>query len=117
MTPMTDPKRLECYTTALSFWSYTCYVHWKQLAGDWVYAHLEGYTLGEIGRLMYEYVASGGEIDEVPETRTPWCEEFEFHHDLRLVLPSGRRLYVETVLDTGEKPDDSTILVVNIHDA
>ena len=60
----------------------------------------------------------GGEIDEQPETRPNWREEFPFHHDLRLII-QNRRVYIETRLHyvVPFVPDDSWIDVVNIHDA
>jgi hypothetical protein len=113
---LTNPERLEHYQTALSFWSCTCYVHWKQLAAEWVYANLEGLTVQGIGQLMFEHVSAGGEIDEVEETRPQWRVDCPFHYALRFALPDGRRAYVETILDMGKEPDDSTINVVSIHD-
>jgi hypothetical protein len=65
---------------------------------------------------MYEFVAAGGEIDEIKETRPEWAEH-EFHHDLRLTI-QGKAVYIETRLHFREplKPDESSILVVNIHE-
>ncbi|HOB73401.1 MAG TPA: hypothetical protein PKG54_02645 [Phycisphaerae bacterium] len=63
---------------------------------------------------MAEYVASGGEIDQIEETR-PEYVACRFHYDLR--LPIGeRRVYIETVLDEADEPEDCTIWVVNMHD-
>jgi hypothetical protein len=65
---------------------------------------------------MYEYVEAGGKIDEVRETRPEWSDKHEFHFDLRLQI-EGRRIYIETRLNCRipPVPDDSTILVANIH--
>lgn len=117
MARLTDPRRLLHYTTALNLWACGCYIHWRQRAAEWVYENVEGFTLREIGRLMHEHVAAGGAVDEVRESRPEWRDEFEFHHDLRLPLPDGRRVYVETVLEMGRDPEDATINVVSIHDA
>jgi hypothetical protein len=69
----------------------------------------------EIGRLMYEYVAAGGQIDEVRETRPQWSD-YEFHYDLRFTIAS-KSVYIETRLHHRLPfvPDESWILVVNIH--
>ncbi len=117
MARLTDPERLLHYKTALSFWSCTCYVHWRQRAAEWVYVNLPGVTVRGLSQLMHEFVAAGGEIDEVPESRPEWRDEFPFHDDLRFSLSGTRRVYVETVLEMKREPEDSTILVVSIHDA
>jgi hypothetical protein len=66
---------------------------------------------------MYEYVAAGGEVDEQAETRENWRDQHEFHHDLRLSI-NNRLVYIETRLNyrVPVAPDDSWILVVNIHE-
>ena len=116
MARLTDPERLKHYTTVLKLWSYDCYIHWKAVAAKWVRGEL-GITLREFGRLMHEHVAGGGKIDEVPETRPEYRDAYEFHHDLRFSVPSGRKVYVETVLEMDDRdPEDSTIMVVNVHD-
>jgi hypothetical protein len=77
---------------------------------------LDSVSLKEFGRLMDEYVASGGEIDEVRETRPEWSDQYEFHHELRFTI-QDKAIYVETRLHYREPfvPDESWILVVNIH--
>ena len=90
-----------------------------------IYANRTGMPLGEIETLLdaetwlsaTEALEMGfvDEIDEVPERRPEWSEH-EFHHDLRLQI--GERLvYVETRLLMQRDIADSTISVVNIHDA
>jgi len=78
---------------------------------------LSNITLKEIGRLMYEHVAAGGDLDEVPETRQEWSDQYEFHHDLRLTIHK-KSVYIETRLNCRLPvvPDESWILVVNIHE-
>jgi hypothetical protein len=63
---------------------------------------------------MFRFFASGGEIDQVRETRPQWSEH-RFHYDFCLEA-GGRLLYIETIL-VEDDPDDPTIHVVNIHDA
>ncbi len=65
---------------------------------------------------MYEYVAAGGEIDEVRETRADW-KEHEFHHDLRFTI-QDIPVYIETrlIYRLPVVPDESLIEVVNIHE-
>ena len=70
----------------------------------------------EIGRLLYEFVVSGGKIDEQVEAR-PEFAHYEFHYDLRVTIGS-RRVYFETVLfcDDAHDPNDPLVQVVNVHD-
>jgi hypothetical protein len=65
---------------------------------------------------MWEYVNSGGEIDEVPETRPNWVDDFEFHYDLRFKI-QGKKVYVETRLHYRPpfKQDEPFIVVVIVH--
>ena len=64
---------------------------------------------------MHEYVAAGGEIDEVRETRPEWLD-YEFHYDLRFTI-AGKPIYIETRLEFRVPlvPDDSRIIVVYVH--
>lgn len=117
MAPLTDPALLAAYGSALANYKYEGYVEWMELARNWVRRELEGYTPRAVAELMYRYVASGGDIDQVRERRPEW-REHEFHYDLRLDI-AGRRVYVETRLlyDDLTDPDDPVIQVVSIHDA
>lgn len=115
---MTDPDRLAAYRDALANWSVTDYIQFEltEEAHRWIRRELGETTLRDLGRLMYEYVATGGEIDEVPETRPEWSNQYEFHHDLRLTI-HGKPVYIETRLHyrLPVAPDESWILVVNVH--
>jgi hypothetical protein len=114
---LTDPDRLAAYQDALQNWSITDYIQFEltEEAHKWIRRQL-GITLKEVGRLMYEHVAAGGEIDEVPETRPEWSDQCEFHHDLRLTIHE-MPVYIETRLNYHLPfvADESWILVVNIH--
>ena len=118
MAPLTDPARLEAYKDALGNWNVKEYIQFDltQTAYEWIKRELDNISLKEIGRLMHEYVASGGEIDEVRETRPGWSEEYEFHYDLRFTI-QDRLVYIESRLNyrLPVVPDDSSILVVNVH--
>ena len=118
MAPLTDPNRFEAYKDALGNWNFKGYIQFEltQTAYEWIKRELNNISLKEIGLLMYEHVQAGGEIDEVPETRSEWSDEYEFHHDLRFTI-QDRLVYIETRLDYRIPivPDDSTILVVNVH--
>ena len=118
MAPLTDPTRLEAYTDALANWRFEGYVRFEltETAYKWIKRELDNISLKEIGRLMYEFVDTGGEIDEVLETRPGWSEEYEFHYDLRFTI-QDKPVYIESRLKYRIPlvPDDSTILVVNIH--
>jgi hypothetical protein len=115
--PLTDPDRLAAYRDALGNWSVTDYIQFEltEEAHRWVRREL-GITLKAIGSLLHEHVAAGGEIDEVPETRPGWSDLYEFHYDLRLTI-HGEQVYIETRLNyrLPVAPDESWILVVNIH--
>ena len=118
MAPLTDPNRLEAYKDALGNWNFDGYIQFDlpEPAHRWIRRELNNILVKEIGRLMYEYVEAGGEIDEVRETRPGWSDEYEFHHDLRFTI-QDRPVYIESRLnyELPIVPDDSTILVVNIH--
>jgi len=113
-----DPDRLAAYRGALSNWAVTGYIQFDltEEAHGWIRRELGNITLKEIGRLMHEYIAAGGEIDETPETRPEWSDQYEFHHDLRLTI-NETSVYVETRLHwrLPVVPDESWILVVNVH--
>jgi hypothetical protein len=117
--PLTDPDRLAAYRDALSNWSTRGYIQFEltEASYRWVRRELGNITLRDIGRLMYEYVTAGGEIDEQLETRENWSEQHEFHHDLRLSI-SNKTVYIETRLNFCRPvaPDESWINVVNIHE-
>lgn len=117
MARLTDPVRLEHYCHVLELWGVTCYVHWTERAAQWVLENLPGMTLRGLAKLMHEHVKRGGEIDEVRETREEWRDIWDFHYDLRLRVPDGPLIYIETRLEMGRTPDDSTIWVVNVHEA
>jgi hypothetical protein len=103
---------------ALSNWNFDGYIQFEltEQAYRWVRRELGNITLKEIGRLMFEYVGSGGEIDEVRETRPEWSDQYEFHYDLRFAIQEIP-IYLETRLHHREPffPDESWVVVVNIH--
>ena len=118
VAPLTDEDRLRAYKDALSNWEMTGYVCFELLdrAHKWLRTEFDGVTTKEFARLMCEYVSSGGDIDEVPETRHEWSSDYEFHYDLSFNI-QGKPIYVETRLNhrLPVKPDDSSIVVVNVH--
>ena len=117
MAPLTDPDRLKAYKDALSNWGFEGCIQFEltEAAHRWLKRELGNIRRKEIGRLMYEYVEAGGEIDEVVETRPVWSEH-DYHYDLRFSI-QDKPLYIETRLnyELPFEPDQSTILVVNIH--
>lgn len=115
MAPLRDPRVLAAFRRALEEGRrFSGYVTWRPRAQEWVRTELPNMTLKAVTELMYQHVDSGGEIDQVRETRDEW-RNFHFHYDLRLTI-SDRRIYVETIL-LSEDPDDPEIQVVNIHEA
>jgi hypothetical protein len=115
---LTDPDRLAAYKDALRNWAVGGYIQFEltEQAGGWVRNEL-GIKEKDIGRLMHEFVAGGGAIDEVRESRAEWCGHWEFHHDLRFTI-HDMAVYIETRLKfrLPVKDDESWILVVNIHE-
>ncbi len=118
MAPLTDPIKLEAYCDAIRNWPFNGFVRFElpEAAHRWVKRELENITLKELSRLMCEYIDGGGEIDEVKETRAEWSD-YEFHYDLRFTV-HDRLVYVESRLEFSLplQADESTIIVVNIHE-
>ena len=59
------------------------------------------------------WTQKGGEINQVPETREPYCRQHKFHYDFVLSI-GGNRVYVESVLDES-RSDFPELVIVNIH--
>ena len=115
MAPLSDPRILAAFKRALEEGlRYAGYVTWRPRAQEWVRTELPNVTLKGIAELIYRHVDSGGQIDQVKETREEGLD-FKCHYDLRLTI-AERRIYIETVL-LSEDPDDPEIQVVNIHEA
>ena len=119
MPPLIEPIRLAAYRDALGNWNVTDYIQFEltEQAHRWIRRELDNMTVKEIGHLMYEFVAAGGEIDEVPEMRPEWRDRYEFHYDLRVRI-HDKSAYIETRLNYREPfvADESWILVVNVHE-
>jgi hypothetical protein len=118
--PLADPDRRAAYLDALQNWSVSQYIQFEltEQAYRFIRGDLGGIFLKEIGRLMHEHVKQGGDIDEVQERRQDWTDQWEFHWDVRLPI-AGIPVYIETRLNyrLPVVPDESWILVVNIHAA
>lgn len=119
MPPLSDPDRVAAYRDALANWRFADYIQFElnEECYRWIRRELAGITLKDVGRLMHEYVAGGGVIHEVVETREHWRDRYEFHYDLRLTIV-GKPVYIETRLHMRlpVAADESWILVVNIHE-
>ena len=102
------------FQQALNQWKFTGYVTWKPIARQWVEQNLEGWSTRSVAEEMCRFCGSGGEIDEIRESRPEWSEQ-RFHYDFRLEI-GGRLLYIETIL-VDDDPNDATVHVVSIHDA
>jgi hypothetical protein len=114
MSRLTDPEVLALFLEALGNWGCRGFIEWKRLPADWLRDHLPGCGQTAIGRLMYEHVLRGGEIDQVKETREPYRDFYEHHYDF--IIPIGNRLiYIETTLDSTRT--GPTVTIVNTHDA
>ena len=118
MALLTDFERLQAYKDALSNWAFEGYIRpaLTEQSYRWIREGLDSIKLKELFRLMHEYVAAGGHIDEVRETRPEWSSDYEYHYDLRFTIQS-RSVYIETRLNFRPpfKPDEPTILLVSIH--
>jgi hypothetical protein len=114
MPPLNDPIILAQFNTVLAEWNCTGYVTAKEVARHWIAENLGGLSLKAVAKAMHDFVAAGGVIDQVTETRPEW-NMWPFHYDFRLSL-SGRDVYIETVLQDDD-PSDPTIEIVSIHDA
>jgi len=113
MAPLANRDILNAFREALSEWKYDGYVVWKPIATEWLRKNIEGEDMRSVSRMMHEHVEAGGEIDQVVERRERWQDQHEFHYDFRFSI-SGRKVYIETVLDvTSTGP---TVTVVNMHD-
>jgi hypothetical protein len=119
MAPLTDSDRLNAYKDALKNWQFAGYIEYElnETAYRWLRSELDGVTTRELGRLMYDHVLNGGEIDEVPERRPEWTGNYEFHYDLRFSI-QGKLVYIETRMKFRPPfvPDAAWILVVNVHE-
>jgi hypothetical protein len=118
---LSDPERLAAYRDALENWRTTGYVEFElnESAYRWIKKELAGVSLTSLKRLMYEYVfVQEGDIDECRERRPEWSGEHPYHYDLRFPI-QGKMIYIETRLRyrLPVREGDSTILVVNIHQA
>jgi hypothetical protein len=114
VAPLTDPRLLASFLEALKEWNCDGFIQWKRLPAEWLRKNLENLSQKAVGQLMWEYVASGGEIDQVAETREGYHDLYECHYDFRVPV-AGRLIYIETLFE--ETKMGPTIYVVNIHDA
>jgi hypothetical protein len=112
MARLTYPTVLSQFRIVLSSWNFTGYITWKEVARKWVQANLEEFSPRAIGELMFNYFESGGEIDEVRETRPEW-DALKYHYDFRIPI-NDQRIYIETILILDE-PEEPIIQVVSIH--
>jgi len=113
MPTLTDPTILAQIRGVLANWNVTGYVEWRALPLHWLARHLHPFRPHEIAKAMWEYVRTGGSIDQVRETRPEW-NDHDYHYDFRLAI-GGRLLYLETRLNDDD-PNDLILEVVNIHD-
>jgi hypothetical protein len=109
---LTNSTILAQFRIALSSWSFTGYITWKEVARKWVQTNLEEFTPRAIGEIMFQYFELGGEIDEVRETRSEW-DAVKYHYDFRIPI-NDQRIYIETILVLDE-PEEPIIHVVSIH--
>lgn len=117
MATLTDAEILKCFKNALANWRYDGFTILADIAADWLDNEIPNLKPRDLARLMHDYVAAGGIIDQQKETRPEWTTH-DFHYDFRIPY-AGRNLYIETrlICEKPDDPDDPIIHVVNIHDA
>jgi hypothetical protein len=116
---LNDPEILARYKHALANWRVTGYVEPIGLANEWLRREVDNITRDGFLQLLHDHVFQGqGEIDQVPETRERWRDQWGYHYDLRPVI-NGVKLYVETRLvpESLASRDEPMIYIVNIHRA
>jgi hypothetical protein len=115
---LSDPARLALYKLALSDWQCTGRILFKPAAWNWIRKELRrNRTKKNISMILWNYVRSGGKIDEVVETRKLEVDDHlirDYHYDLYVEI-DGRMVYFETVL-IDDDPTDPEIWVVSVHD-
>jgi hypothetical protein len=120
MSRLTDPETLGHYLAALRNFHINGYVVFRKDAAEWLRRELPGWTQKRFAASLLDYVQTGGEIDQVVETRENWSGIYAYHYDLRLYVKGRvRKVYVETRLvpDHPNQRDDPYLLIANIHDA
>jgi hypothetical protein len=113
MARLEDARILDLIKSALAEWNCDGFVVWKPRPAEWLESNVEDETTASVGKLMHEFVESGGAIDRVRERRPEYASRYEFHYDFRFAI-AGRKVYIETVLD--ETRTGPTITVVSMHD-
>ena len=81
MPRLTDPEKLHCYQNALSNWRYEGFLILTDVAFEWMNLNFENSSPRWLGKLMYDHVMAGGEIDQQRETRPEW-DVHDYHYDL-----------------------------------
>ena len=114
MPPLQDSILFARILGILANWRVTGYVIWKDIAIEWLIDNLTGMDQQQVAKLMFQYLSTGGAIDQVPERRPEWSD-FDFHYDLRLPI-NGRKIYIEMIL-VEDDPTDPILRIVSIHDA
>lgn len=96
MPPLRDPERLKAYCDAVANWRFKGFVSFElnETAYRWLRTELDNVSTETIARLMAGFVAAGGEIDEVRETREVWQDDYDYHYDLRFAV-QGNEVYIE----------------------
>jgi hypothetical protein len=113
MAPLTDPGFLHQIYEALENRRVVGYITWKQVPADWLFGNLGGCNQSSIETAMFEHVKQGLKINQVVETREPYCRYYEFHFDFNLTI-DGRKVYIETTLDSSRT--GPTLNIVSMHD-
>lgn len=110
-----DPETRRKFVDALSEWNIgNGGIRWDDLPAEWLNVNLPGLSQRYVGNLMYDFVMSGGKVDQTKETRERWKELHDFHYDLRMEI-DGCRVYIETRLIEDSRISDPYVHVVNMH--
>jgi len=112
MAILTDPLILAQFRKVLAEWNCSGYVTAKENVQHWITSNL-GVNLKAVAKAMHDFLAGGGVIDQVKETRPEW-NMWPYHYDFRIEL-AGKAIYIETLLQDDDQ-NDPTIQIVSIHD-
>jgi hypothetical protein len=98
-------------------WRCTGRILFKPIAWGWIRNELgDNYTKKGVAKILWEYVQSGGKIDELIENRKLDVADHlirDYHYDLRVMIDE-RLVYFETIL-IDDDPSDPVIWVVSVH--
>lgn len=111
MPPLRDANTIDKFRAAFQDHN-SGGVSWNPVpALEWLRRNFSGITQQAVNCLILDHINSGGEIDQVVETREDYLH-CGYHYDFLLRI-RNRCVYVETILQ--ESRMGPVVTVVNIH--